>query len=146
MIRDMRDDLSHFWSLPAEELMKILKTSYRGLTGDEAALRLARNVSGKLQDKSRSGLPTLFLSQFKSPIILILLFAAVLSFFLHDPVDALIICSIILVSGVLGFFQEKSAASAVEKLLSIVRMYTLVCSRKALPYLAAAMSFLWAPT
>jgi Mg2+-importing ATPase len=122
----MKDDLSYFWGLTAEDLMNILKTSSGGLTEDEAALRLVQNAPRKLQGKGRFRSISLFLSQFKSPIILILLFAAFLSFLLHDPTDALIICLIILVSGVLGFFQEQSAAKAVEQLLAIVKTRTKV--------------------
>jgi P-type Mg2+ transporter len=61
------------------------------------------------------------LAQFKSPLILILFFAAGLSCFLHDPVDASIILAIVLASGLLGFWQERGAAHALEKLLAIVQ-------------------------
>jgi len=61
------------------------------------------------------------LGQFKSPLILILLFAAGLSFFLHDSADALIILAIVLASGVLGFWQERGAAHAVDALLTVVQ-------------------------
>ena len=69
---------------------------------------------------------TLLLAQFKSPIILILVFATGLSFFLRDPVDACIIITIVLVSGLLGFWQERSATNAVEKLLAIVQIQAAV--------------------
>ena len=74
----------------------------------------------------RSNAFTLLLAQFKSPIILILLFATGLSFFLHDPVNALIILAIVLVSGLLGFWQEHSATNAVEKLLAMVQIKATV--------------------
>ena len=63
----------------------------------------------------------LFVTQLKSPITIILILAAILSFFLHDPADATIILFIILVSASLGFWQEYSAAGAVDKLLSLVK-------------------------
>jgi P-type Mg2+ transporter len=69
---------------------------------------------------------TLLLAQFKSPLILILLFATGLSFFLHDPVNAFIILTIVLVSGLLGFWQEHSATNAVQKLLAIVQIKAAV--------------------
>jgi P-type Mg2+ transporter len=47
-------------------------------------------------------------------------------FFLHDPVNALIILTIVLVSGLLGFWQERSATSAVEKLLAVVQINATV--------------------
>jgi len=49
-----------------------------------------------------------------------------LSVFLHDPADALIILLIVLVSGLLGFWQEYSASNAVEKLLAIVQINAAV--------------------
>ena len=45
-----------------------------------------------------------------------------MSFFLHDRLDAAIILTIVLISGCLGFWQEKGAASAVKKLLAMVQI------------------------
>ena len=75
----------------------------------------------------------LLLAQFKSPLILLLLFATGLSFFLHDPVNALIILTIVLVSGLLGFWQEHSATNAVEQLLAMVQIKATVL-RDGSPY------------
>lgn len=69
---------------------------------------------------------TLLLKQFTSPIILILLFAAILSYFLQDLTDAFIILAIVIISGLLGFWQEREATNAVEKLLSIVEIKATV--------------------
>jgi Mg2+-importing ATPase len=66
------------------------------------------------------------LSQFKSPIILILFFAAGLSFFLGDATDTVIIVIIVLVSSLLGFWQEKGAADAFAKLLATVQIKAAV--------------------
>jgi len=49
------------------------------------------------------------LSQFKSPIILILIAAAILSGFLEDIIDTVLILGIVLISGLLGFWQERGA-------------------------------------
>ena len=115
-----------FWSIPVSEIMQKLETTKDGLSGKEAQKRLTVYGSNLLKPKKRSDVLTLLLSQFKSPIILILLFATVLSFFLHDPVDAAIILSIVLISGLLGFWQEHSASNAVEKLLTIVQINAAV--------------------
>jgi Mg2+-importing ATPase len=111
-----------FWSIPVAELLRQLQTISQGLTNDEALQRFIRYGANLLKPKKRSNTLTLLLSQFKSPIILILIFASGLSFFLHDPVDAGIILAIVLVSGLLGFWQERGAANAIEKLLSIVQI------------------------
>ena len=80
-------------------------------------------LSGPASEQTRF---TLLLRQFKSPIILILIFAAVLSLFLKDRVDAGIILGIVLVSGLLSFWQERGATDAVEKLLAIVQVKATV--------------------
>jgi Mg2+-importing ATPase len=110
-----------FWSLTAEDLLRILGSSKEGLSGDEAGKRIALLGANQLKPAKRSTALSLLISQFKSPIILLLLFATILSFFLHDPADAFIILIIVLISGLLGFWQEYSASNAVEKLLSIVQ-------------------------
>jgi Mg2+-importing ATPase len=115
-----------FWSISVTEMLLKLETAKDGLTGDEAGQRLARYGANILKPPKRSDMLTLLLAQFKSPIILILFFATGLSFFLRDPVDAFIILSIVLVSGLLGFWQERGAANAVEKLLSIVQIKAAV--------------------
>jgi len=111
-----------FWSCSTMEMLQQLNTTNKGLTGAEAGQRLARHGSNLLKPPKRTDVVTLLLAQFKSPLILLLFFATGLSFFLHDPVDAFIILTIVLVSGLLGFWQEHGAANAVEKLLAIVQI------------------------
>ena len=102
----MGSDLPPFWGVSADELLKQLNTSMNGLTESDAENRLKTYGPNTFREKKESSAPTLLLSQFKSPIILILIAAAFLSLFLHDFTDSAIILSIVLVSGLLGFFQE----------------------------------------
>ena len=111
-----------FWSIPAAETLKNLQTKDSGLTTSEAQKRLTTYGANRLKPPKSSGVFSLLISQFKSPIILILLCATVLSFFLHNYVDASIILIIVIVSGLLGFWQEHSATNAVAKLLAIVQI------------------------
>ena len=115
-----------FWGLSTTEMLQQLQAAKEGLTAGEAGARLARYGSNLLKPSKRSDVFTLLLAQFKNPLILILFFATGLSFFLHEPVDAFIILAILLVSGLLGFWQERGASNAVEKLLSIVRITAAV--------------------
>jgi P-type Mg2+ transporter len=117
---------SAFWSLSAADLLKLLETVKEGLSVTEAKKRLAQYGANLLKPPKRTDVLTLMISQFKSPIILILFFATGLSFFLHDAVDAIIILSIVLASGLLGFWQEHGASNAIEKLLSIVQIKAAV--------------------
>ncbi|HEX7481944.1 MAG TPA: HAD-IC family P-type ATPase, partial [Candidatus Bathyarchaeia archaeon] len=98
-----------------------MQTTSNGLTQNEAEKRLTKYGSNLLKPKKTSNTLSLLLTQFKSPLIIILIFAGALSFFLGDSVNAAIILTIILVSSLLGFWQERGAANAVEKLLAIVQ-------------------------
>src|SRR5450759_3755798 len=118
----MNQPPSAFWSISAAEMLQQLGATGEGLVGEDARQRLARYGSNLLKPQARSNALTLLLGQFKSPIVLLLLFATGLSFVLHDPVNAFIILAIVLASGVLGFWQEHSATRAVEKLLAMVQV------------------------
>lgn len=122
----MSQPLASFWSASADEVFKQLQTSQQGLMSDEAQQRLKRYGANLLKPKKQATTLTLLLNQFKSPIILILVFAAGLSFFLQDPQDAIIILVIVLVSGLLSFWQERGASNAVEKLLATVQIRATV--------------------
>ena len=115
-----------FWNVPAAELFQSLHTTAEGLTNKEARDRIEQFGSNLLTPKKRTDILTLLLNQFKSPIIIILIFAVILSFFLNETTNALIILAIILISGLLGFWQERGAANAVEKLLALVRIKAMV--------------------
>jgi Mg2+-importing ATPase len=122
----MNEHDSAFWAISAEKLLAQLGSTSAGLTGGEARTRLARGGANQLRPRKRTDKLTLLLAQFKSPLILILLFAAGLSFFLHDRTDALIIATIVAASGLLGFWQERGAAHALEALLAVVQNRTKV--------------------
>jgi P-type Mg2+ transporter len=115
-----------FYSVPLADLLQQLQAGAAGLTGAEAQARLARYGPNRAAPKAHSTTLGLLLSQFSSPIILILLFAVGLSFFLADDTDAIIILVIVLASGLLGFWQEHGATNAVAKLLAMVQIKTRV--------------------
>src|SRR5260370_4497583 len=111
-----------FWSRPAAELLAGLEMTPAGLSAAEAASRLTRYASRHLVPKKRTDAATLLLGQFSSPIVLLLLGATAISLFLRNTTDAAIILVIVVASGLLGFWQERGAAGAVEKLLSLVEV------------------------
>ncbi len=118
----MEQHLPPFWSVPAAEALRRLQTAPQGLSAADAVSRAKRYADRRLAPKKRTDTVTLLLSQFSSPIVLMLVGAAVISLFLHDRTDAAIILAIVLASGLLGFWQERGAAGAVEKLLSLVEV------------------------
>ena len=82
--------------------------SHKGISSAEAKKRLTRYGANLLKPPKRTDIFTLLISQFKSPIIIILFVATGL------------------VSGLLGFWQERGASNAIEKLLSIVQIKAAV--------------------
>jgi len=122
----MNAQLPAFWSISTEELLSRLQTRPEGLHADEARQRQAQYSATRLKPRQDIRPLYVLLAQFRSPIILILLFAATMSLFLADRTDALIILTIILVSAFLGFWQEHGAAKAVASLLALVRVKTEV--------------------
>jgi Mg2+-importing ATPase len=111
-----------FWSADPDAVLRGLGASRSGLTAEEAARRLAASAGERLAPRRTAGPLPLFLGQFKSPIVLILLAAAVLSGFLGDRVDAFIILGIVAASGLLSFWQEYRANDAVTRLIGIVEV------------------------
>ncbi|HEU0273149.1 MAG TPA: magnesium-translocating P-type ATPase [Candidatus Udaeobacter sp.] len=97
-----------------------------GLTSAEARARLAEFGENRISSRRHDNASALFISQFKSPIILILIAAAIVSLFLQDRTDATLILAIVLASGALGFWQEYAASDAVEKLRALVETQACV--------------------
>ncbi|MFO0015895.1 MAG: magnesium-translocating P-type ATPase [Synechococcaceae cyanobacterium] len=113
-------DRSQAWSAPLPELLAGLGTTPEGLSQVEAEARLRQAGPNRLNSGPQTDDLSLLVRQFLSPIILILLAAALLSFALNSVVDGVIILVIVVVSGLLGFSQERGAARAVQQLLAVV--------------------------
>lgn len=115
-----------FWSMGTSDVMERLQTSSDGLTASEVAKRIEANGPNLLHQTKKRGVLLEFLEQFKSPLILLLLFAAGLSFFLGERTDTGIILVIVFLSGLLSFWQEHHATNAMSKLLAMVQARTNV--------------------
>jgi P-type Mg2+ transporter len=111
-----------FWSMTLEAILDKLEASKEGLGEKEAYRRLKLYGENLLKAKKKSGNLQLFFNQFKSPLILIFLLTAILSVLFKEHIDSTIIFSIVFLSGFLGFFQERKAVRATEKLISMVKI------------------------
>jgi P-type Mg2+ transporter len=111
-----------FWSADSATLLTDLDSSAAGLTSAQAAATLARVGQNTLGESKQTSDARLLARQFLSPIIIILVIATVLAWVLGDPVDSIIILVIILLSGLLGFFQERGAGKAITALLATVEI------------------------
>lgn len=94
---------------------------YIGLTTEQAKNLLYQNGLNTLADVNPIKPLGIFFAQFKSILILILLFASVLAYFLGDFVDALFILIIVLLNAIFGFVQEFRAEKAIKALKNMVK-------------------------
>ena len=90
-----------------EEVLASQRTTSAGLTPAEAAERLSIHGPNELRETISRPAWHMLLAQFREPLILILVAAAVLSLFLGDFVESIAILAIVFLFGVLGFIQEK---------------------------------------
>lgn len=88
----------------------------KGLIAGEVATRLERHGPNKLTEEKKRGWPLILLGQFKSPIVLLLVIAAGLSFAFKEWLDGFAIIAVLLINGVIGFFMEWQADRAMNSL------------------------------
>jgi Ca2+-transporting ATPase len=104
-------------ALEAPEALHGLRSDQRrGLTAEEVRQRLSEYGPNELRKEEKASPLTLFLSQFKNLLIVILMAATLLSLLVGEWVDALMIAAIVLLSAILGFVQEYKAERALEAL------------------------------
>jgi P-type Mg2+ transporter len=109
-----------YWSLAPEQLLSTLHSSRNGIQPADAEQRLKQYGLNTIRAQPQTTALRLLLSQFKSPLVLILIFAAIISGIVGEWIDAIIVLAIVLGSTILGFVQEYTASNAVEKLRSQV--------------------------
>lgn len=125
-----------YWSQQPTDLFTLVNSGAKGLSQSEADKKLEIAGPNSLVTRKKSGPLTLFLNQFKSPIVLILLTATLVSAFVRDWPDAIIILVIVLGSTLLSFSQEFSANHAAEELRQKVSLKSKVLrggTEKAIP-------------
>jgi Mg2+-importing ATPase len=103
-------------------LIASLGSTATGLTAQQAEAKLKEVGPNALPASKQTSAARLLARQFLSPIVLILVAATILAWVLGDAVDSLIILIIILISGMLGFVQERGAGRAIAALLSSVEV------------------------
>ncbi|WP_338786641.1 calcium-translocating P-type ATPase, SERCA-type [Metabacillus sp. FJAT-53654] len=101
----------------SEEVMNSINTDAdSGLTSKEVQKREQKFGYNELKEADRPSAILVFLSQFKDFMVLVLLAATLISGLLGEYIDAIAIIAIVIVNGVLGFFQERKAEKSLEAL------------------------------
>jgi Mg2+-importing ATPase len=112
-------NLEEILGLPIEDVFARLSTSQLGLTSEESRSRLQRYGYNQLPQRKRRTGAVEFLYHLRNPLVLILLFAGLISGIIalqqkQQPVDALIIFSIVLMSVALDVYQESKAEKSAD--------------------------------
>ncbi|MCW4006305.1 MAG: magnesium-translocating P-type ATPase [Candidatus Bathyarchaeota archaeon] len=108
-------------NLPMPQLLNRLETSPEGLSSEQASDRLEIYGPNELARRKKRSAITAFLSHLKSPLIIILMFAGIISSFLPDGLpNTIIILSIVFISVFLDYYQESKAENAAETLREAV--------------------------
>ncbi len=107
-------------------VLRELGSKATGLTQKEAEERLHQYGPNQLTEKKKASALKVFLSQFKSFIVYILIAAFFVSLFIGEFIDAGVIAGIIILNAVLGFFQEFKAEKSIEALKKLTAPNTVV--------------------
>lgn len=108
-----------------DQVLQSLQSSREGLTSDEAARRLQQVGPNALRSHGASAL-SVFVRQLRNPLLSLLLTTVVVSSFVGETTDAIIILAIVGISVGLGFVNEYRSARAVEELHTQIRHTALV--------------------
>ncbi len=97
-----------------------------GLSSPQAEDRLKTTGPNILASRKKKTIFSIFLKQFRSPLIYILIFAAILVILLGQKTDALVIITLITFNAIIGTVQEGKSRNSLERLKSLTRHKALV--------------------
>ncbi len=107
-------------NLPEKEIFELLKTNKDGLSQAEVQQRLKKYGFNKLPEGKKLSWFFVLLNQFKSPLIYILVLAALVSFFLEQYIDMGVILTAVFINTIVGFIQENKAEKTLAHLKKII--------------------------
>jgi Ca2+-transporting ATPase len=108
---------SNPYSVEAEIIIKELQSDGKsGLSAPEAENRLKKFGTNKIELREKKSIWFIFLRQFKSPIVGLLILAAVLSFYFGEWLDCIAILFVIIINSLIGFYMEYQAERSMNAL------------------------------
>jgi Ca2+-transporting ATPase len=110
----------NWYQLEVRQVFEKLETSEEGLSVREAGERLEKYGLNKLAEEERISRLKILLHQFTSPLIYILLIAAVVTLLLKEFIDTGVILAVVLLNALIGFLQEFKAEESVRSLKQLL--------------------------
>ena len=115
-----------FFNKKIEDIEKELETNINGLNSKEVQIRLKKYGKNILPKKKKDSVFKIFFNELKDPIVLLLIFAIIVSLVAGEVLDAIAILFIVLVDLIMGTYQENKANNTAESLEKLVTVKTKV--------------------
>ncbi len=109
------------WSVKVEDIFTALTTQSHGLSEKDIEQRRSLYGTNVLQKYAKKSGVAIFFKQLASPLIFILLGAAVVTFLLKEWIEVIVVMTAVLVNAGLGFFREYHAENTLEKLSGFIK-------------------------
>ena len=114
--------MKNWYTKKINDIYKELNVDEKGLTTLEAQKRLEKYGKNTLPKQKKDSVLKIFFSEFKDPIVILLIVAIIASFAVGEAIDAIAIIFIVLVDVLMGTYQENKAnniADALSKLVTV---------------------------
>ncbi|MFH0805897.1 MAG: HAD-IC family P-type ATPase [Patescibacteria group bacterium] len=108
------------------KIFRELDSGAKGLSESEAEKRLKKYGYNKIPEKKSFSKIKIFIEQLKSPLVYILLIAGIVTFFLEEYSDSIIIFIAVFLNTIIGYIQEKKASDALNQLKKILQLSAIV--------------------
>ncbi len=131
-MKGIEGDTMHWHQKTIDATIDDLKSSLQGLSSEEAKKRLEEYGPNELKEKAKKTPLGMFLDQFKDFMIIVLIFAAIISGIIGDAADTIAIIVIVILNAIIGFIQEYRAEKAMAALKKMAS-HTAVVMRNGMP-------------
>jgi len=110
-----------FWAMKSSEALDLLETTNEGLAQEDVSSRLKTFGKNEIEKEKRIGKLKIFLNQFRSPLIFLLIVAGLITILVKDYTDASVIFAAAILNSILGFYQENKAEEALTHLKTYIK-------------------------
>lgn len=111
-----------YYTKTKQEIFKEFNSNIEGLSSSQAKTRLEKYGPNILKQGKKISALQIFISQFKSFLVYILIAAVIISTLLHEYIDAVVIAIILVLNAIMGFVQEYNAEKSIEALKKLTSL------------------------
>ena len=122
----MAEEIKQLWAVSSEKVFEQLDSSEKGLTNEESQKRLKEFGRNEVTSEKKFRGAKIFFSQFNNGFIILLIVATILSYFLGEKINAIVILVMIFFTTLFGFFQEYKAEKIIQRLKKYITLKSKV--------------------